>query len=110
MSPSLSPYQFPSLSPLIPFNSSCASLAFPPFTAPLTIDQQGSDKGDEEAIAGMDCNDEGGEINGDDRQGLLSQMDAVCLNDAESCCSYSGQERVEESRSPLSSETRLASD
>lgn len=91
VSPSLSPSQFPSLSPLIPSNSSCTSLAFPPFTAPLTIDQQGSDKGDEEAIAGMDCNDEGGEINGDDGEGLLLQMDAVGLKDAESCCSYSGQ-------------------
>lgn len=110
VSPSLSPSQFPSLSPLIPSNSSCTSLAFPPFTAPFTIDQQGSDKGDEEKIAGMDCNDEGGEINGDDGQGLLLQMDAVCLKDAESCCSYSGQERVAESRPPQSNETCLKSD
>lgn len=109
VSPSLSPYQFPSLSPLIPSSSSCTSLAFPPFTAPLTIDQQGSDR-DEEAIAGMDCNDEGGDINGDDGQGLLLQMHAVSLKDAESCCSYSGQERVEESRPPQSNETRLKSD
>ncbi|TWW74508.1 ras and Rab interactor 1-like isoform X1 [Takifugu flavidus] len=110
VSPSLFPYQFPSLSPLIPSNSSCTSLSFPPFTAPLTIDQQGSDKGDEEAIAGIDCNDEGGEINGDDGRGLLLQMDTVCLKDAESCCSYIGQERVEKSRPPQSNETRLKSD
>lgn len=75
VSPSLSPYQFASPSPLITSKSSCTSLAFPPFTAPSTIDQQGLDKGDEEATAGMDCNDEDGEINGDDGQGL--QMEAV---------------------------------
>lgn len=101
VSPSLSPYQSPSPSPQIAFSESPpASLASPPFTAPLRIDQPGSDKKDEEATAGVDSNDEGGGINGEDGQGVILQMEAVCLKDAESCGSYGGREGAAERRSP----------
>lgn len=77
MSPSLSPYQFPSPSPLIAFSTSpCASQALPPFTTPSRIDQQGSDKEDEEAIARVDSNYEDAVINAEDGQGLVLEVEA----------------------------------
>lgn len=97
VSPSLSPYHFPSPSPLIAFSTSpCTSQSFPPVNTPPRMDQQGSHKENEEATAGVDSNDEGGDINGEGGQGLVSEMEAVSLKEAESCCSYSSQERAAE--------------
>lgn len=92
-SPSVSPSLCPSPSPLIAFSTSpCASQAFPPFTTPSRIDPEGPDREDAEAITPVDPNCGDAEINGEDGQGLLSEMEA------ESCYSDGRQKRAAKSR------------
>lgn len=46
----------------------------------------------------MDSSSEDAEINGEDEQGLLFEMEAVSMNDAESCYSDGRQERAAKSK------------